>query len=488
MNARKFAWVSFGLVLALSCKNSKYCDTSSPTCPSGMTCDTVMHACVSGAGGTGGVGGAGGVGGHAGSGGGGGRFSCLTTPCSGNDGSVCDPDAGICVECLKDTNCTEPTRRICENKKCGGCSSASQCAALDAGTSFCSSDSGACVECRVSSDCTHDATKPICNASGTCVPCTTDSQCVAKASSGPGVCMFHQDGHCATDAETVYVEPSSSTCLPSAVSAGGTASMPFCHLSDAVTSAGSRQLIVLRGDSIAGGVTIQGGLKMSLVGQSATGAGGAGQATVTAGAGQNGLHITGADVYVRAVQISGTSTTAAIGIVADGSATIRLDGVTIQNMPQGGLRVTASSGYDVINSIFAGNGGTRDDGNRFVGGVWIDTPPSNQVSRFAFNTVVGNKRDGVTCAAMSQTIDGSLLAGNFSGVADNTGCTLTVASKALGTTDPMLTTTYRLTATSPCVDSVTTPPANPPDHDVDAITRPQGARFDCGASEYKPSP
>ena len=85
---------------------------------------------------------------------------------------------------------------------------------------------GSCVECAASSDCTAAATKPICDAtSHTCVPCTTDGQCSAKLgpTGNPGVCRSEIDGHCATDAETVYVQ-NSSTCTTTFVNnSGGTA-------------------------------------------------------------------------------------------------------------------------------------------------------------------------------------------------------------------------------------------------------------------------
>jgi hypothetical protein len=478
MNATRFWTVVFTAALLLGCKNSKYCDSSNPTCPSGLRCDPVMHACVVMDGGAGGVGGSGGKT-DGGGGGGGHMFRCdASMQCMGHDGgNVCELDAASCVVCVKDGDCKDKANPICgADHLCHPCTTgSSQCAAFDAGTPICTASG--CVECTTSADCTADAKRPICDIfTGICAPCTADSQCVAKLGANPGVCMFHQDGHCATDAESVYVQPASVTCVPGAGTAGGTSSMPFCQLAVAVTSAGARRLFVLRGGSITGGTTISNGGPYSLIGQSAT---------ITADVGQAGLHVSGTDVYVRGVKI-GTLNAATIGIIADGSATIRLDGVEIDNMPQGGLRVTDSAGYDVINSIFAGNGGTRDEGNRFVGGVWIDTPPSNQLSRFAFNTVVSNKRDGVTCASAIQTIDVSLIAGNFSGFADNTGCTLATTSKALGTADPMLTTTYRLTATSPCVDFVTPPPSKAPDHDIDGVTRPQGTAFDCGASEYKP--
>jgi hypothetical protein len=238
-------------------------------------------------------------------------------------------------------------------------------------------------------------------------------------------------------------------------------------------------LFVLRGGSIGGGTTISGvPTPLSIVGQMS--------ATITAGAAQAGLHVTGSDVYVRDVRIKGNDPTATIGIIADGSATIRLDGADIEGMPQGGLYVTAS-GYDVINSIFADDGGTQVSAGLFIGGALLDVPAVGAPSRFAFNTAVNNQTYGVTCASSSQPIDASLLSGNLGSgtIRDYTGCTLASTSKALGTGDPMLTSTFRATANSPCVDFVTTPPAGAPNHDIDLVTRPHGAAFDCGASEYE---
>lgn len=470
-----------GLTMSCNSKNLRpgYCKTQSD-CASGMTCDirdgggTFMCVGDGGMGGTDGkTDGGGGSGGH--------PFRCdASVQCGDHDAAapVCEVDAASCVECVKDKDCKKASTPICLSNKCVGCTSSPQCGSQDAGMLICSA--GACVECTASSDCTTDAKRPICNTSvGTCVRCTADSQCMAKSTSGPGVCMFQTDGHCATDAETIYVQPTSGSCVSGTSATAGTVGMPFCQLGAAVASAGSRQLFVLRGGSITGGTMISTGGPYSLVGQQT--------ATIIADVGQAGLHVTGTDVYVRDVKI-GTLNAATIGIVADGSATIRLDGVEIDNMPQGGLRVTGSAGYDVSNCIFAGNGGMMDEVGRFIGGAYLTMPPSGSPVRFAFNTVVASKDRGVVCTSASQVVDATLLANNLGGggMPDYSGCTLSSTSKALGTTDPMLTSTYRLTANSPCVDFVTPPPANAPDHDIDGVARPQGGAFDCGASEYKP--
>jgi hypothetical protein len=347
---------------------------------------------------------------------------------------------------------------------------------------FCLTSTGACVECTATAieQCNADATKPICDTTtDTCVPCTTDAQCVAKMGSpDPGVCMFHQDGHCATDMESVYVK-FSNVCPAPTDQGAGSKSSPFCTVANALAALGSRRLVLIRGDNIAGGVTIQSIPRVSLVGQQG--------AIMTAGSGQSGIQATGADVYVRGLKILGISMATTIGIIADGNATIRLDGVEIDNMPQGGLRVTGGAGYDVINSIFAGNGGVQVSTGLYIGGALLD-PGAGKPSRFAFNTVVNNKREGVTCAATAQIIEATMLAGNLGGggTPDYTGCTLDSTSKALGTADPMLTPTYRITATSPCYNFLASLSAGAPNHDIDAIARPQGSAYDCGASELKP--
>jgi hypothetical protein len=244
-----------------------------------------------------------------------------------------------------------------------------------------------------------------------------------------------------------------------------------------VASLDTRTVIVLRGGNLAGGVTVQSAATLSFIGQMG--------ATMNAASGNPGLHVTNTDLYVRGLQILGNPGST-IGIIADGSATIRLDGVDIESMPQGGLRVIDGSGYDVANSIFAANGGTLDDGGRTIGGAFLGMPPSGKSSRFAFNTVIGNRSSGVTCSAMTQTVDASLLAMNLGSGAtpDYTMCAL-ASSKVFGAADPMLTSTFRATTTSPCVDFVATPPVNAPDHDIDGISRPQNIKFDCGASELQ---
>ena len=97
-----------------------------------------------------------------------------------------------------------PRSRSATRRRAGACDSAraedgAACASRDSGRPLCG-PSGACVECvsPTSADCTANPAKPICDAaSNTCVGCASDDQCVAKGV-GPGICMSHQDGRCAS--------------------------------------------------------------------------------------------------------------------------------------------------------------------------------------------------------------------------------------------------------------------------------------------------
>ena len=63
----------------------------------------------------------------------------------------------------------------------------------DGSPGVCEADAGICVQCLTDGDCSQDPTKPICEGH-LCRPCKADSECKTD----PAVCMY-QDGHCATD-------------------------------------------------------------------------------------------------------------------------------------------------------------------------------------------------------------------------------------------------------------------------------------------------
>ena len=60
------------------------------------------------------------------------------------------------------------------------------------------------------------------------------------------------DGHCATDAESIYVQNDTSICTDAASSSGGTKTQPFCSMEPVVTAlAPARDLVVVSGTILA---------------------------------------------------------------------------------------------------------------------------------------------------------------------------------------------------------------------------------------------
>src|SRR5450432_1230322 len=134
---------------------------------------------------------------------------------AGHDGGAGDADASMEVApdvkpaCTSSAGCPVTTPICDAGGACRPCNAgtvaSTACANLDASKPTCGAN-GQCVVCSTSADCKADPTKPICDvANQKCVACTADSQCVDKLGANPGVCMAHQDGRCATDAETFYV-------------------------------------------------------------------------------------------------------------------------------------------------------------------------------------------------------------------------------------------------------------------------------------------
>jgi hypothetical protein len=199
-------------------------------------------------------------------------------------------------------------------------------------------------------------------------------------------------------------------------------------------------------------------------------------ATLLPGAGV-GVRVVAGDVYVRGLTISGSGES---GVVVDGAGILRMNRCIVTANMKGGLLVNPGAGFDVANTVFDGNGpGVGSFG--VFGGVSLGTARVGGPARFRNNTVVNSKAPGVVCEKMAQAISGLLLWQNAAG--DTANCTLTT-SKQTADGDPKLTADYHLTATSPCRNAGD-PTDFPPD-DLDGDARPQEARSDCGADEWKP--
>jgi hypothetical protein len=106
----------------------------------------------------------------------------------------------------------------------------------DGSPGVCEVEAGICVQCLTDGDCSQDSTKPICD-THLCRACKADSECT-----DPTICMT--DGHCATTDEVIFVEFNSNGCP----SANGSSTNPYCAPNDAVPHVGSgKNVIVIRG-------------------------------------------------------------------------------------------------------------------------------------------------------------------------------------------------------------------------------------------------
>jgi hypothetical protein len=330
---------------------------------------------------------------------------------------ACEADSGRCVECLRDGDCTRDAKKsFCAGGTCVGCAGAGSnaCVERDRSKPACLAN-GTCAECSGSRDCTV-ATKPICDAAtATCMPCTRDDQCAAR-SSGPGVCMFHQDGHCTTDAETVYVG-SSGTCSDT-VSDAGSAQTPFCTAQVGVEAAMSQgKPVVMMMGALNGGFTGIGlTAPLTVVGKNAV---------ITPTGFSDGISVIKGELYLRRLIITGSAALqTAIGIKASPSSgnavVLHMDSCAVINNPGGGILLNGAA-FDISNTTVIGNG----PNTAAWGGIQVQNPPPNGPTTLHLVTINDNKQVGLTCnssIAMNNTGIGVLAIGNTGGIDISSTC------------------------------------------------------------------
>jgi hypothetical protein len=200
--------------------------------------------------------------------------------------------------------------------------------------------------------------------------------------------MFHQDGRCATDAETIYVKNGTgSNCVVSGT--GGTSATPYCGMQQATSAiTSSRRVIVVRGTTPVAGFSwsAAGAAQVTIVGQSGA---------QIASAAVPGITLSGAELYVRDMSVVGTSLPN-IGIEADTGATLRLLRVKVENNAGGGILLNGAV-FDITDCVVSGNGpGT--DGAVTWGGIYIKAVPSSGSKQLSLVSVTDNQAPGISCA------------------------------------------------------------------------------------------
>lgn len=115
--------------------------------------------------------------------------ACTSAGCTADGGpAFCDPESGLCVECLQTTQCTDD-EPVCVAGRCTQCDADSDCTAADAG--YCSLPlGGLCVACTAASQC--PASRPGCNsADGSCGSCFRNADCPPGLGCATnGLCAF----------------------------------------------------------------------------------------------------------------------------------------------------------------------------------------------------------------------------------------------------------------------------------------------------------
>lgn len=290
-----------------------------------------------------------------------------------------------------------------------------------------------CVECATSADCKSDLTKPICDTTAhTCGACTSDDQCGAKLGSTPGVCMAHQDGRCATDAEAIYVDSANTSCIAILrAETDGTSAQPFCTLDlarrllngDGSLPPAARTLLIVRGGPMdaATGPFIRpaGGTEVSIIGQNSA---------VIVGGTKRGLDFQNGAFYVRDLKVSlSTSIGINAAAVAPAVVALRLDHVTVDSCQGGGILLDRAT-FDIVNTTVT-NSGPGDDVGTPWGGIRIKNLPASGQARLDHVTIENNKQIGLTCTTQ---INGSavLAADNSGGVEVSPTCNVSPCSAA----------------------------------------------------------
>jgi hypothetical protein len=357
-----------------------------------------------------------------------------------------------------------------------------------------------CVQCTPAESAACAGTTPAC-VSNSCQRCTAHAQCAAS-----NVCL--PDGSCADAAQVAYVQEggAGTTCTKAApcgtLADGVNASKPIVKIAPGIVSDTRVATIVGRAVTIVAdpgakvtrsnqGVILQvqnDGADVAIYDLEITAGNGAGNPAISVpSGGAPKLSLTRVTVDVNAGQ----------GISVN-AGTFAMSGSTVSFNTGGGITLSGAK-FDITNNFIVNNGSA---GSPF-GGVSIASIVGAAPYRFDFNTLTGNTANGtltagLVCSAIAAplTFANNIVFRNGMGMqVEGTNCAWNysdIGQAVPGTgninTDPMfvsvLQDNFHLQATSPARDVAD--PAATINVDFDGDPRPQGARSDMGADEWKP--
>jgi hypothetical protein len=312
-----------------------------------------------------------------------------STKCAGAT-AVCNTTLNKCVQCLTNAACTGSTP-ICATttNTCRACAADADCASF-AGQTACA-PTGACVQCKDNSTCA--GTTPVCaTATNTCRACASDDECAGD----PGVCMV--DGHCATDAETVYVGTTAAATCASGNT--GTSELPLCSAQSGIglAKSSSKPLVVIRGTLTPASTTIALSHPLTIVGKS-------GATLAPADLGADAVDITAGEVYLRDLTIKGGNSTG-IGINAQPSpgntVTLHMDTCLVTNNPGGGILLNGAA-FDIKNTTVTYNG-PGALGVATWGGILVNALPPSGSTSLDLLDINSNNPVGLSCVANIQGV------------------------------------------------------------------------------------
>jgi hypothetical protein len=392
-----------------------------------------------------------------------------------NDGSVDKSEAGDGAD-ARDAGDAEVKFHCSVNTQCadGG---------VDGGPAVCEPDAGMCVECLKNDDCIAKPKTPICEAH-MCRACKLDSECP-----DPKICMT--DGHCAPSGEVIFVEVNSNCS-----GANGSSASPYCAPNDAVTMLGTGKDVILIRGPVNGPMLLNTSVVAPVViGRQNSG----GESGLVSTGNGVGVTVSSGDVLIRDLAVESSTSTTSKGIVASGTSTkltlvnvtvnltnglgvqadtgakLTMNRCTVQNNNRGGIQLGTLS-FDITNTVIAKNGPGTDTGGVIWGGVRISATgqvPSS--TRVLNNTVVQNNAAAFSCVT-DVPIVGSIVFNNITG--DGAGCTIASCCAV----EPLLTAAYRLMSNSPCIGKLD--PTMAALDDIDGQLRANGQMNDCGADEF----